>query len=105
VVGELGHRGIRVRLEDPLERLADPAVELHAAGAGELRVQGLADERVREAVAPLRVRRLGHDLALDRLLDRVDQLRAGLAVQALEHVEVELAADGRRQRQDLVCLL
>jgi hypothetical protein len=58
VVGQLGDRGIGIGPVQLLQRLADPPVHLDPPRTGELRVQRLPDERVRERVAPPRAARL-----------------------------------------------
>jgi hypothetical protein len=105
VAGQLGDGRVGVGAVQLLQRLADAAMDLDPPPAGQLLVQGLPHQRVGERVPPLGAIRLGHELALDRLLERRHQLVARHAVQPLEHVELELPADRGGHRQHLVCLL
>ena len=53
VVGDLGERRVRIVGVQTLQRPPDGRVQLQALAAGQIAVQHLADQRVRELVAPL----------------------------------------------------
>ncbi|MBW3652910.1 MAG: glycosyltransferase [Actinobacteria bacterium] len=67
---------------------------------GSFALVAAADERVRERVAAERVRDLGQQTGLDRLLERLEQRVALEVGDPLEHVQLEVAPDHRGHRQD-----
>ena len=88
----------------PLERLADLAVQAHAARRRELVEQRLLHQRVREAVAARLAHLLDH-ARLERLLDQSQQLVLVALAEQRERLVRELAADDGGDLQQLVRLL
>ena len=79
-----------------LDRLADAAVEARAAGGGQVLLERLAQQRVGERVAPGHARGLDQDARAHGGVEGVEQLVLGHVDDALEHRQLELAADQRR---------
>ena len=104
VVREIGQRFLAGRRE-PLDRLGDLAVQARAAGGGRLRVQRLADERVREGIAARDAGRLLHEASGERLVQDVEQAIFRKIGQRLKDRKVEFAAHDRREAEDAVARL
>ena len=92
---QLGEPGIRPRAVQLLDRLADPQVQPRPPGRRQLGLERRPQQRVGERVAPGRARDLDQQRAAHRGVEHVEQLVLGQAGDALEHVEVEVAADQR----------
>ena len=88
-----------------LDRLADLAVQAHAACRGHVLVERLAHDGVREAVVLGRVRLLDDQAGGDRLVEQVEELVALALADDLERVEVELPPEDRRDREHLVAVV
>ena len=95
---------VGVRAVALLQRLADLAVQAHAARRRELGEQRLLHLRVREAVAPGLLRLLDH-ARLERLLDQLQQRVLVAVAEQRQRVVGEVAADDRGDLQQLVRLL
>ena len=102
VMRELGEVRLEVAAVDLLDRRTGAPVHEHAARRGDRAVQGVADQRVRERVAPgCRVDLLDHARA-NRGLQAVEQLVLGLRAQERQDVQLELAAEDRRGHEQAV---
>ena len=84
-----------------LERLADAAMDARPTGSGHPLVQSVADQGVREAVAPRLAGRLEQQPGGERLLQRPQKLLLVELEQLLEQRGVEVAPDHRRDPQPL----
>ena len=106
VVGERACVLVEAAGKRCLDRLADQAMQLRAAGTGEPLVDGLSDQGVREAVAPDGFDRLVDDLGSDGRFEAFSDLLCGHARDQLEDIERELASADRGERQQaLACLV
>ena len=83
-----------------LKELAHLLMELESPGRREVVVQRLADELVRERVAPGGSRQLGDDPDGGCLPEDVEQSGRAEPARLLEEVEIELATDDRRDPED-----
>ena len=82
-----------------LECFCNLAVRSGSTRRTQALVQGALDERVREVVAPRHVGHFLHQRRRARRVEDVQQLILGCGGSGREHVEVEVPADHRRQRQ------
>ena len=99
VVGQLGDVRLVAGVED-LQSAADTRMQLHAPGGGELPVEGLTDQGVREGVGA--GRHLDDELGVDGLLQGPQELLFGEVADRFQHRVAELGADDSRDGQDLV---
>ena len=90
---QLGEPGVGPRAMELLDRLADPQMQPRPPGRRQLGLERRAQQRVGERVAPGRARDLGQQRAAHRGVEHVEQLVLGEAGDALEQLEVEVAAD------------
>jgi hypothetical protein len=98
----VGHRvGVRTRQRG--ERLADPPVEPAAAQRGRALIQGLTDQRVREAHAA--VRGLRHETRPNRPLGRLQQAVLVAVGDRRPQLEGHVLSDYRGDRQEPLLLL
>ena len=99
VVGELGDVLGGLGAVTGFESLGYPAMQTHPPGGAELVVEGVADERVREAEAPRRQCELAHQSRGDGRLEGFEVLVFGRAAHVAQHGQVEVAADDRGHGQ------
>ena len=102
VMRELGEVGVELGFVEDLQRLAHPAVQLYPATSRHAVVRGVPDQGVSEAQAPDRSRNLCDHARFHRL---VEQLQDGAALEPADmgqRIELELAAEHRRQREQPV---
>ena len=92
---QLGQPGIRPRAVELLDRLADPPVQPRPPGRRQLGLERRAQQGVGERVAAGRARDLHEQRAAHGGVEDVEQLVLGEAGDALEQLEVEVAADQR----------
>ena len=76
-----------------MPRASHSSEAAQVARVRELLVDGLADQRMREAIASEHAGGLDHDLGGDRMLEALRDLFGGQFADALQHVEPELASD------------
>ncbi len=104
MVGKLGEVSLEVARIRLLEDLAAAAVERGPAPRRQLLVERLADQRVPEAALAGRVRHVEQDPVGDRLVERRADAVLAVLADGPEHVDREVAAERRRQRQQLEAL-
>ena len=99
MVRDLREAPIGIAAAELLEHAPDLEVQLGSPPRGQIHVERLPDEFVREGLA-LSVDILDEDAGIERLPDRIDEAARAEPAHALEHAEVELAsADGRELKQ------
>jgi hypothetical protein len=74
-------------------------VQPDTARAGELAIQRIAHEIVREPQTPASAGHVGHQTRSDRLLEFLDEHLADDPARLRQHLDVELAAEHRGQHQ------
>ena len=104
VVGQLGQMALGPARAHCFERVADLTVQRRAPAGRQLLVERLADETMGEHVPARRTVELLDDLCRGRLVEHLEQLHRRDVEHALQEVELELAADGRRDREGVVAL-
>ena len=100
VVRELGERRVRPVAVEGEERLADRCVEGDAVLRGQIVIQRLADQPVREAVAAEQARHLLDEPGRRGLVELAEQRDALLLHDQAQRLDAELGADdgGRGER-------
>ena len=98
VAGDLAHPVLRGRLQPLLERLGDRPVQAAPPGSAQIVVEGLLDQAVSEAVAA--GTHLSDQCRTLRRIEQVEQFVLPDREDLGEDLEVEVATDHRRRREE-----
>ncbi len=99
VMSEFPERRLRGAEAELLERLPDLQVKPRAPRQRQAVVERRADQGVHERVAP-DARLLDH-VSMDRLIEQLDRVVARRRRKPLEYLELEIASDHRRRREQI----
>jgi hypothetical protein len=99
VIGELGEMRIALGAVELLERLDRTPVKPQALATGEIAVEAVSDQRMREPKAAAANGDIDDDSRRLRLVEQVEQPLMGLLADPLERIEPELSAEDRGDRE------
>jgi hypothetical protein len=105
VIRQLRQARLELHRVECLGRLGDPAVQAQPAGGADLLVERLADQRVREAIAPRGRGKIADDPRALRLLEKLEHGVLRQLAHLREHGQLELAPDHRGDAEHAVALL
>jgi hypothetical protein len=100
VVGQLGQMRFEVARVRLLERGTNAAVQLHTATGGELVVQGVPDQHVREAHPTGLARHVRDDPLPGSFVENLEELLTAHLAHSFERDEVELPPEHRGENKD-----
>jgi hypothetical protein len=104
VMCELRQVRFGVAAEEGFERFADRLVQPAPAAGGELVVDTVAEQGVAKAQQGAAAGYLGHELLGDSFVEHREESAALQPARGCEQVEVELAPDHRRDRENVLAL-